>query len=170
MLKVLNETISRLPLIFNRNTLDDWKSLLIDYEPPTVERVYMDLEDGIRLSLHVIQPCDKDQAFFHPHDWPSAIYILSGVYEMKVGYSSGLTAPPVATTIMLNSGSSYEMVDPDGWHSVRPIGFESRSIMVNGPSWNRPMPKVPQRKLNPLSDERKLAILNTFKKDLVRLF
>jgi len=160
MLKVLADVTYELPTLLRET--GRWKSLLIDYEPPTVERVYTDLVNGNRLSLHRIHPCEEDGAFFHPHPWPSAVQVFSGRYEMKIGYGSGLEPPPVAMTMILNKGSLYEMVDPDAWHSVRPIGFKSWSMMVNGPAWNRPMPKTPQRILKPLSQERMSEILSSF--------
>lgn len=160
MLTLLEQNIRDLPDMLS--DIPRWKSLLINYEPPTVERVYTNLPNGNRLSLHLIQQCEKDQPFFHPHPWPSAVYIVSGLYEMNVGYGDGLETPPIASTITLRAGSYYEMIDPNSWHSVRPIEFESRSIMINGPVWNRQMPKIPERKLNPLDENRKNLILEIF--------
>lgn len=119
-----------------------WNSLDVDYEPPRVERLWMDLDDGFRAYLHRIHPCDK--ALFHPHPWPSAIKIVSGTYEMGVGYSAGHAPPEEATRVRLSAGSSYVMVERDGWHYVRPLGSEpSLSIMVTGPKWDRWSPKPP---------------------------
>ena len=84
MLHLLHAIEADLPLLLT-NT-DGWASLDIDYHPPRVERVFRDL-DGARVSLHVIHPCEPEQALFHPHPWPSAMRVLSGTYEMGVGAS-----------------------------------------------------------------------------------
>lgn len=46
-------------------TPEIWKSLLIDYHPPKVERLYTQLDD-LRVSLHCIHPCNPEDALFHP--------------------------------------------------------------------------------------------------------
>lgn len=101
---------------------DSWQSLDVDYEPPRVERVWIQHGD-FRVNLHRIHPCDK--ALYHPHPWPSAVYVLSGQYEMAVG-----TSNTEASRQILTSGSMYEMLDPHGWHSVRPLGRPSLSLML----------------------------------------
>src|SRR5581483_10131554 len=68
----------QLPKLFKGN---HWHSLYVDYEPPTVERLWTDV-GNCRLYLHRIHPCEK--ALYHAHPWPSAIKVLSGVYEMAV--------------------------------------------------------------------------------------
>ena len=160
MLKVLVEAMIRLPRLLDKE--DNWKSLLIDYEPPVVERLYTDLEGGNRLSLHIIHPCREGEAFVHPHPWPSAMYIVSGMYKMDSGYGKNLEYPNIVNSVFLNAGSFYEMVNQDGWHSVRPLGTPSLSVMINGPSWNRPMPKVPQKELFPLRETRMMEVLDSF--------
>lgn len=145
-----------------------WKSLLIDYRNPTVERLYTDW-NGLRVSLHCIQPCTLEEAFFHPHPWPSAILILEGGYEMGIAYGAGTTTPPTAMTQVLAAGSLYEMTNPDGWHYVRPVGKPSYSVMVNGKKWNRAMPDFPAEPLKPLAAERVDALLAEFAAKLVAL-
>jgi hypothetical protein len=114
-----------------------WQSLDIDYEPPRVERLWMPWKDG-RFYLHLIHPCDK--ALFHPHPWPSAIMLLDGHQEMAVGYGAGDDPPPVTTTLKLAPDSSYEMLHPDGWHSVKPLFRPSLSVMLTGKPWGRHSP------------------------------
>ena len=153
--------------------LDGWQTLDVDYEPPRVERLWRNL-GGIyqdhRLYLHRIHPCEK--ALFHPHPWPSAVKILSGTYEMGIGYmETGLmpagqhpTPPPVAAKILLTAGSSYEMVNRSGWHWVRPLGGPSLSLMVTAPKWDiqwSPKPKA-DHVLGPLTDEAKRDLLSVF--------
>src|SRR2546425_6708638 len=108
-----------------------WKGLFIDYHPPTVERLWTPWRD-YRVSLHRIYPCAPGQALFHPHPWPSAMRILSGKYEMAVGYGKGGTVPPIAALMLATGDFRYEMTDPDAWHYVRPIGEPTLSLMVTG--------------------------------------
>ena len=129
---------SRLPALLAEKSA--WKSVFVDYHPPFVERLWRQVGD-YRLYLHRIYPCEKAQALFHPHPWPSAMRILEGRYEMAVGYGQGMSEPPVAATVVMAQGSSYEMVDPDGWHSVRPLDGPTLSLMVTGMPWARPSHK-----------------------------
>ena len=124
-----------------------WQSLDVDYEPPRVERLWRQVR-RFRLSLHRIHPCEK--ALYHPHPWPSAVHILTGSYVMEVGYGAGDAPPPVAMTTQLGVGSLYEMIDRDGWHSVRPTRGLSTSIMLTGEPWGRPSPH-PTGSLQPLT-------------------
>lgn len=165
ILEVLAEAEKNLPKwLENREAWDTWHSLDVDYEPPRVERVWRDLPDGFRLLLHRIHPCDK--ALFHPHPWPSAVKILSGRYEMGVGYlpegDDGTKNPPVTVLTELAAGSSYVMVEPRGWHWVRPLGVPSLSVMITGPKWDRWSPK-PAFKLNPLTREEHHRLCQDFR-------
>ena len=135
MLALLAEVERALP-----HLLDDdarWQTLDIDYEPPRVERAWTAFGPG-RVSLHRIHPCER--ALFHPHPWPSAVWIVSGEYEMAVGYGKGDVEPPEAARCVLAAGSRYEMIHEDGWHSVRPIHAPSLSVMVTGQPWTRSSP------------------------------
>src|SRR4051812_42565464 len=95
-----------------------WQTMDIDYEPPRVERAFTQVGDN-RVAVHRIHPCER--ALFHPHPWPSAVWIVSGSYEMAVGFGAGPTPRPEAATCILAAGSRYEMIHQDGWHSVRPL-------------------------------------------------
>jgi len=142
-----------------------WQSLLIDYEPPVVERLWTPLPSG-RLFLHRIHPCE--QALFHPHPWPSAVKVVSGLYEMDVGQGFGTIAPPpVACRLLLPAGTYYEMSHPTGWHSVRPLGGPSLSLMLTMGLWDRPVdfPK-PEQSLGPLSQEAKRGLLQDMRRTL----
>ena len=83
---------------------------------------------------------------------------------MQVGYGAGHEEPPTAATIVLTKYSYYEMTDPNGWHSVRPLGKNpSYSIMVTGPKWDRWSPKPKHdHVLGPLTDEAKKSLLFAF--------
>lgn len=146
-------------LIANPNT--DWRTLNVLYEEPRVERVWAQVGD-LRLYLHRIHPTPKP--FFHPHPWPSAIYLKAGLQIMNVGYGLPDGAPPpVATTLHLVAGASYEMTHPHSWHSVEPLDEPSLSLMVSGIPWATTAPKPAQRAANrPLSDAVKAEILKAF--------
>lgn len=158
MLHVLGRAEAAVPALLEADA-DSWHTLDVDYEPPRVERLWRDFEKDYRIYLHRIHPCDK--ALFHPHPWASAIKVLSGKYVMGVGYTLDNVPPTEAATIVLAAGSYYEMIDPDGWHYVRPIGGPSLSIMVTGPKWDRWSPKA-DHKLGPLTDIAKRVLLDDF--------
>ena len=140
--------------------VDSWRTLDIDHCIPRVERLFRKVGE-LWISLHVIGPCEREEALLHPHPWPSAMRIVSGKYEMGVGYGKGREIPPLAAVVVLPAGAEYEMSDPDGWHYVRPIGGPSMSLMVTGEKWDRSAPKNSQA-LKELSSERKGEILEAF--------
>lgn len=137
-----------------------WNSLLVDYHAPIVERVWRQW-DACRISLHCIHPCDAGEALYHPHPWPAAMRICSGQYEMAVGYGEGDDPPPVASTLVLEAGSCYEMINLDGWHAVRPLAHPVLSVMVSGAPWDRECPKSTEP-LVPLSQQRVQQMLHEF--------
>jgi hypothetical protein len=160
-LQVLQRAESLLPKLLT-DTNVEWTSLDVDYEPPRVERLWCQFEGRYRIYLHRIHPCFR--ALFHPHPWPSAVKVLSGAYEMGVGYGPGQALPPVAMTLMLAAGSSYEMVDPDGWHYVRPLGISPcLSVMVTGSRWDRWSPGPAAGTLKPLKDQERSRLMTAFK-------
>ena len=138
-----------------------WNSVYVDYHPPFVERLWRQWGD-YRVFLHRIHPCRPEEALFHPHPWPSAMKILSGKYEMAVGFGGGEAPPPVATTIILVEGTMYEMTHPDSWHYVRPLEEPAMSLMVAGKPWGRLFPG-PETKLQPLSEEQQERIFSFFR-------
>ena len=138
-----------------------WKTLLINYHPPIVHRLYTDIGEH-RLFLHFIEPCSMEDALWHPHPWPSAIHVVDGDYEMGVGYGPGETLVKEVCKLNLTGGSYYEMMDPDGWHYVRPVSELCKSIMITGKPWERWSPKS-EEKLGPLTEEMKLEILAYFR-------
>lgn len=170
MLAILQEVIRNdLPeLIQDR---EKWQSLDVTYEPPHVERVWCQHGD-LRVYLHRIHPVDlEDEPLFHPHPWPSAVRIITGKYEHKVGltaHAEGNKDLPVSMVLsrsILGPGSEYEMANRDAWHSVKPLGHPSDSIMVVGPLYDPPveMPSPPIEKQEPLSEERFNELFNEWK-------
>lgn len=146
-----------------------WNTLEVLYETPRVERLWMQWDEN-RLYVHRIHPCNKP--FFHPHPWPSAIYVVSGRYRMRIGSGKPDGAPPtLAATLLVNDGSAYEMVDPEGWHSVEPVGGPSVSFMLTGKPWAKSPVSAEQRAANPpLSDQVKIDILRHAENNLGRHF
>jgi hypothetical protein len=165
MLSVLRDVELALPSFLSSIGPDGWESLLIDDEEPVVKRVWRPFGKG-RLMLHMIYPCGEP--LMHLHRWPSAMRVVEGAYEMKVGFQHyNITAdviqkPDVMTTI-LREGSAYEMVNPDTLHSVRPIGGPSLSMMVTGAPWRGANERAKKRALGPLQNHDKEAILWAFR-------
>lgn len=140
------------------NPATPWQTLDVLYEDPHVERVWVQLGSK-RLYLHRIHPCER--GFYHPHPWPSAILLLSGMQRMLLGYGppSG-SAPDIAATLELTAGSGYEMLDPRGWHAVMPQGGVSLSLMLTGRPWTMPITQHAQKAANrPLSPEAREGVL-----------
>jgi len=158
MLSVLRAVVSVLPELIPER--DSWNGLYIDYHPPIVERLWRDWHE-YRIYLHRIHPCAPGEALMHPHPWPSAIRVHEGTYEMGIGYGPGLQAPPIAARLILGPESEYEMVDPDGWHYVRPLHTHSYSLMVTGKPWDRPSPKS-EGPLRPLSKKERNRLFDAF--------
>jgi len=158
LLDAMHQIEAKLPILLTAARV--WNSLDVNYEPPHVERLWHQYDDNYRLYLHRIHPCNE--ALFHPHPWPSAVHILSGSYEMGIGYGEGSKQPPVAATLTLRGGSEYEMIEPNGWHYVRPLAGPSLSIMVTGQPWQRWSPS-PSTKLGPLKAEVFAELLESFR-------
>lgn len=138
----------------------EWNSLEIDYHKPFVERVFCDWND-CRVYLHIIHKCKAEDALFHTHPWPSAMKVLSGAYEMGIGYGAGDNPPPIATKLISYGQMEYEMTDIDSWHYVRPLTDYAVTIMITGKPWGRSSPKA-NYIMKPLSEKRKKEILEVF--------
>lgn len=105
-------------------------SMHIDYHKPYVNRIFF-YDRDFRIFLHKIFPCaDSKEALVHPHPWSSAIKIIAGNYEMGVGHSETNEAPKFDCTLEIGPGTYYEMLEPDGWHYVKPNEHPSYSLMV----------------------------------------
>lgn len=147
-----------------------WQSLDIDYHPPRVERLWQPFElegETYRIYLHKIYPCEPHEALFHPHPWPSAMRVVSGNYEMGIGYGTGIEPPPVAARMVVFAQShsrdfKYEMTDPNAWHYVRPLVVPAWTVMVTGRPWNREAPSSAEP-LKPLSPADFDRMINNFR-------
>jgi hypothetical protein len=89
------------------------------------------------------------------------MYMLRGQYEMAIGYGEGDSPPPQAAKLILNKGSRYEMLDPNGWHYVRPLDEPSLSLMVTGKPWNRQAP-TSDKPLQMLTVEQRAKLFSDF--------
>jgi tellurite resistance-related uncharacterized protein len=154
----LEEIEKKLPTLLIDN--EAWQSLDVDYDSPRVERVWRQHGD-FRICLHRIHNTSTD-TLFHNHPWPSVMRILEGSYEMGIGYSANGEKPVIAATTILSEGSSYEMLDPNSWHYVKPISDVTYSIMISGKPWVIAPPSISQN-LNPLNEESKKEILDFFR-------
>ena len=147
MLEVLKKVELALPELLK--SADGWKSMFVDYEYPHVERIWLPWE-GHRISLHRIHEIPKGaEPLWHPHPWPQAVRLMAGSYEMGLG--SGKESANVVARIIVEPRNCYEMIDPDGWHYVKPLE-DCYSLMVTGKPWDRPLHKntKPMRELNDL--------------------
>jgi hypothetical protein len=98
--------------------------------------------------------------------------IVRGTYEMAIGTTrtditsfaqGGKQKLVPAATVLLLAGSAYEMVNQNGWHSVRPVTDVTLSVMVTGRPWSRQGPKS-GKKLNPLAQHTVREMLGQFRK------
>jgi hypothetical protein len=140
----------------------DWHSLDIDYHPPRVERLWRQFGE-YRINLHRIHPCEPKDALIHPHPWPSAVRVFPGIYEMGMGFGTGIETPPLFGRIIVTDGFEYEMTHIDSWHYVRPIERPSFSLMVTGRPWDREKPVLPEAPLKPLAEVNKKEIFAFFR-------
>lgn len=106
----------------------------IDYHEPFVKRIWFETNKipNARIYLHDITKCYNQKPLYHPHPWESAMRIIEGQYEMGLGYNNPESNLETISTIILNEGSSYEMVNVNGWHYVNPIDEKAVSLMVTG--------------------------------------
>ena len=140
---------------------DIWQSLMIDYHPPIVERLWTQINKH-RISLHFIHTCKKEDALFHPHAWPSAMHVIEGGYEMGLGFGEGEEEPEKIATILVPHGNMYyDMTHIDGWHYVRPINSVCSTVMLSGEPWGRKAPKSDEP-LKQLDSSRKSIMLEYF--------
>ena len=163
MLGILEAIENELPELLVRPA--GWGTLDVNYHPPCVERLMRRWGD-YRICLHRIPPCDSSEALFHPHLWPSAMHILSGTYEMAVGYDAGNEPPPAAATLIAECDMKYEMVDPNSWHYGRPFDEVAMIIMVTGQPWDRWSPGGDES-FRTLSDDTRDEILAFFRAHFV---
>ena len=154
--------------ILNRDN-SEFSSLDIDYHPPHVERIQTTYGE-YRLSFHIIHPCESSEALYHPHAWPSAVHVILGKYEMGISHSLDLNADEETLRknelckVVVSNGMYYEMLNPHGFHYVRPVTEPVYSIMLIGPKWDTGAPaKKATKELKPIDDWRIDEMKKSFK-------
>lgn len=139
------ERISMVEILSRPNS--EFTSLDIDYHPPRVERIQI-VYAGYKLSFHVIHECGPGESLYHPHPWESAIHVVDGAYEMGLSHHpnyEGAMDPATMKEVVANQvcrlqverGMYYEMLNPMGWHYVRPFSKLSHSVMLTGKLWHK---------------------------------
>ena len=160
----MREILEAVERALPRLLLDEqrWQGKFIDYHPPFVERLWLAWEGDCRVNLHRLLPCESSAALFHPHPWPSIMRVLSGTYEMAVGYGPGQITPPPAAVLTVSGDLIYEMSEKDAWHYVRPVGEPCYSLMISGPPWDRWSPAA-SKPLSALDEEQRQRIFTFFR-------
>jgi hypothetical protein len=92
----------------------------------------------------------------------SSKYYPSDEHEEMEERTEGPAWTSLHSKLLLVPGSEYEMTDRNGWHSVRPLGAPSDSLMVVGPLYKPrvEMPHAPIEKQQPLSPKRFTELFN----------
>ena len=140
-----------------------WDSLLVDYHPPMVERLFAKWGD-YRISLHIIHPCEIDEALLHVHPRTACFKVLQGHYRTGIGYSETIDIPHIISRTEVKGGTMvYDMTDPNLWHYVAPIS-KVYTVMVTHDLFDgiNPSCRKSDKILLPLESNRKLEILKEF--------
>jgi len=144
------------------SNLEQWNSLNVDYAVPVVQRLWRQFGSH-RVYLHKILP-HEGYSHYHPHPWPCAVKLLGGSYEMKVGFGDPHGEPPApAAVVVLSEGSYYKMMNPNGWHAIRPLGKPSYSLMITGLPWPDSRKEQVNFQLKPLSQDVIGVLIQEFK-------
>lgn len=132
-----------LPELLQRRDL--MKSLKVLHDEPEVWRIWWQLGE-VRIMFHKIMPAMPDQAFFHPHPWPSKVRILKGHYINTIGIYNGpkkdvekllpeelddFGKKLVPMEIQIGESSMYSMLDVRQFHKVV-SGNPVYSLMIIG--------------------------------------
>lgn len=155
-----------------------WQSLMIDYQPPHLMRLYRQI-GCVRVNLHYFLPAEKlpetrltqgyDENLYHPHAWASSMRILDGSYEQWIGFANhrGIDAAPEKTLHLVHhKGDSYAMNHPWLWHQVIPHAGEAVStLMVTymPKDWDQDVPKS-TKQLRALTDAERDFMFDHFEK------
>lgn len=159
MLPILEQAERELPALLM--VREDWRSLPVDDEQPHVERLWMPYGEG-RLLLHVIHAAPASRCTIRTRG-RSAMRILDGWYETAYGHGPPAgPPPPKGEAKVVGAWYRYEMVNPEAWHYVRPVGGAAVTVMVTGKPWRVPGNRK-GRGLGPLPDERAAEILRIFR-------
>ncbi len=132
MIKKLFQIMPLVPDLLTKPEV--WSSLIVNRRKPHTYRVFTKIDD-LRICLHKFKPCDRHEAFLHPHPWDGGFLILDGAYRMLTGKSPDREKDPVpGPEFFMTKFSGYQITDPLDFHAIIPVG-ETYTIMVNGPEW-----------------------------------
>lgn len=160
MLSILEEVTPNLPKLLEEPGA--WQSLDISDTAPKAERLWRQVGD-MRVYLHRIFPCNPADVLYHNYPWPLAMSIISGQYEMGMGYTNNKKEPHITSSFMLSEGAKYEIIDQNIWHYIRPLKMECYTIMVSGQPWDSY--KAPEESnLTPLSQDRFSSLYSKFQR------
>lgn len=165
MMPILELAEAMLPELLLRP--EEWKSVYIDYQPPHLMRIFIQI-GCVRINLHYFMPTADVSAaqqlsdaynenLYHPHAWASAMRIVFGRYMQYMGMATcrGLDAvPPKEGPFEYQAGGCYAMEHPWEWHQVIPYPNEAvMTVMVTviPPDWDQDVPRSnqPLRPLTP---------------------
>lgn len=139
MVDQLKNIIRFLVDFIQTGTHHDWESLVIAYDEPHVNRLWIQV-GPYRVMIHEILPIYKTdkKPLFHLHRWNCAILLLKGKYETGVlnskepDLTSSQCYDKVNNKFILSEGSMYEMKNSSNeyeYHYVKPL-TRCISIMI----------------------------------------
>ncbi len=119
---------SKLPDLIRQR--DVWRDVVVD-GVPVMNRLYLDIGDGMRVFLHRLDPSSRENLpVLHYHQWPSIVHVHKGGYRQQFAFGPpSVKAPPICASMNVVPGTQYEMVHPHLWHSVI-LGKSSWSTML----------------------------------------
>ncbi len=147
-----------------------FSGLKIDRRKPHTLRLFY-FKNNMRVCFHIFQECGWEDAFPHPHNWWSEVFIIKGKYRHWVSEFTPLDQRPNPRrgfTHILSAGSSYSIDNPYVWHRVQPLE-ESMTIMVNTDTWDVKSEfsvTTQGKELVELKDDEKREILIKFYQEL----
>lgn len=146
IITTLFESKKDLPFLIEQT---DWDTKFVDYDKPFVQRMYRRIVEN-RMSIHSILQCSQEEAYFHAHDYASAMMIFDGIYRMAIGYKTNKEDPKIDDVVTLYPGEVYYMDDPNQFHSVFPTTKKTLTMMVTGKPWELPFKPTATKVLGPL--------------------
>jgi hypothetical protein len=164
MIEKLKQAELDLPKLLKKPEI--WNTLDVNYFPPRVERLWTQYDESHRLFIHVIHPTNEP-CLFHKHRWPGSFKVIEGEYEMGIAYSekeidsTEAYQLPTISSFIMSAGSYYEMINTHTLHYVKPLDKPSISLMLTAPLYPESVfrKEVLDKKLEPLSEERKMELL-----------
>ena len=148
------------------NDFNLFQGLRIDRRKPHTLRLFY-FKDGLRVCLHIFDPCDWEDAFPHPHNWDSEVLIVDGEYRHWISERTPLNERADENkgfVHILGAGSSYRIDNPYLWHRVQPL-TQTMTIMINGKEWEKKSEfsvTTKGKELVELSEQEKREIIERF--------